>query len=274
LQSWATEKHSEIKYSGLKAKLFNNVTNEYAKTPTFNADIYVFCKQSATEHVDYDVLNLDQWQFYVTPASYLKQKNQKTLSENGLIKDGFVSVSFDQLGEEITRFGKVDKMTSNIEEIPLWGATSRRGWNEETIKNWLKTSEPSFEVSNFQKLLDFAEANAMNINPGNGLQPGFSFRTATSDKSALVTIWNISSYGADGPIQLGLSWRDIREGITNIPNADQRVQQIMNRKGGAFSNVEVGGSMLTLADLSPLDIENFNQGILKVLAIINDTRST
>ena len=44
----------------------------------------------------------------------------------------------------------------------------------------------------------------------------------------------------------------------------------MNRKGGALRDVEVGGIWLALSDLSPLDIENFTQGILEVLAIIND----
>ena len=274
LQSWATKELSEIKYSGLKAKLFNNVTDKYSETPTFNADVYVFCKQSATQHNDYDVLNLDQWQFYVAPVSYLKRKNQKTLSEKGLIKDGFNSVSFDQLRAEITRFEKEGELTSNTEEIPLWGATSSRGWNEEKIKNWLKSSESSFEVSNFQKLLDFAEAHAIQIIPGNGLQPGFSFRTSTPDDQGMLTIWILRTYGADSPVRLELSWTEIRDKITNIPNADQRVQQIINRKGGALRDVEVGGIWLALSDLSPLDIENFTQGILEVLAIINDKRNT
>ena len=88
------------------------------------------------------------------------------------------------------------------------------------------------------------------------------------------TVIKYLTYGADSPVRLELAWTEIRNKITNIPNADQRVQQIMNRKGGALRDVEVGGIWLALSDLSPLDIENFTQGILEVLAIINDKRNT
>ena len=90
----------------------------------------------------------------------------------------------------------------------------------------------------------------------------------------MLTIWILRTHGADSPVRLELAWTEIRNKITNIPNADQRVQQIMNRKGGALRDVEVGGIWLALSDLSPLDIENFTQGILEVLAIINDKRNT
>lgn len=63
LQVWEQRKLSRISFSGLRGRTWDR----YGVAPeaTYNADVYVFCVQSATSHDNYDPLDVEQWQFYV-----------------------------------------------------------------------------------------------------------------------------------------------------------------------------------------------------------------
>lgn len=101
LQAWAQRELSRISFGGLRARFWNPETGVYSDQKTFNADIYVMCKQCAVTHDEYDPLSIDQWQFYVVPSKYLIDKNQDSIGEGTLISDGHKSVQFDQLYEQI-----------------------------------------------------------------------------------------------------------------------------------------------------------------------------
>jgi hypothetical protein len=46
---------------------------------TYNADVYVFCVQTATTHEDYDPLDVGQWNFYVLPRTRAEALSYKSL---------------------------------------------------------------------------------------------------------------------------------------------------------------------------------------------------
>ena len=98
MQAWAQSELYPIQFGGLKAQAPDSGTEQ----STFNADIYVFCVQTAQSHAEYDSLNTDQWRFYVARSDFLKQKNQKTMRETTLRQSGFKSVTFSQIAQEFS----------------------------------------------------------------------------------------------------------------------------------------------------------------------------
>lgn len=64
LQAWTQKNLSRIVFSRLKARRWDPATGE-SSDATYNADVYVFCVQTATSHAEYDPLDVDQWEFYV-----------------------------------------------------------------------------------------------------------------------------------------------------------------------------------------------------------------
>ena len=264
LQAWATMKHSNINFSSLKGRVYDSESGEYSNEPGFNADIYVFCKHTATTHDQYEVLNLDQWEFYVVPLKFLQQRNTKSITEVRLIKDGYTAVSFNELGEE---FSKVEQEKA----IPLWEPRSGKGWNESNIKNWLNTADSSWEIRNFKKLLDFSENHATQIGPTRGKRPGFAFRTLNSKNNRLVTLWAIRGSGLNRPLRLENCWTYIRDGINHLNNPDKIFQQFLSESNGRLGDIEIGGEWTVLAEMSPSDVDDFTKAVVGFLSVIKDT---
>ena len=71
LQAWAQTRPSRIVFSGLRARTLS--LNVYAAEPTYNAQVYVFCVQTADDPAQYDPLDVRQWDFYVLPVAVLIQ---------------------------------------------------------------------------------------------------------------------------------------------------------------------------------------------------------
>ena len=266
LQAWSTLKHSTINFSSLKGRVFDSKTGEFSEEPSYNADVYIFCKQHAEQHADYDALDLDQWEFYVISREYLEGLGQKSVTEKRLIKDGIYSVPYHQLRSDFdTVCGgnrSANRQNSRVDD-GLWGATSRTGWNQSTINEYLKGSEPSFETKAFSALLDFAMKHADRIEPSSGVRPGFSYRFARPSDGSLVTIWTVRGHGPSLPLRLELSWSYVVEGFHDISAPDKILCNILNHLGAGFSNVEINGKWPILGELSPLDVDNFQQAILE-----------
>jgi len=86
LQAWSQKQPSRIVFTGLKGRRLNTRTNRYARTATYNADIYVFCVQIEKDPDGWDALDLGQWRFYLVTRSEIEQFNRKSLSLGSLAK--------------------------------------------------------------------------------------------------------------------------------------------------------------------------------------------
>jgi hypothetical protein len=74
LQSWYHAGYSKIEFSIGPTKEYNPDTNKLAKESKRQADIYVFCLLNHKDKETLDPLDLDQWEFYILPASVLNEK--------------------------------------------------------------------------------------------------------------------------------------------------------------------------------------------------------
>lgn len=99
LQAWPQRDLSTISFSGLRSKKLGP-DNRYSDQRTFNADVYVFCVQTAQSHDAYDPLDVSQWDFYVLPRSRVESIGYRS---SGLtrIKSVTQRVSFDGLAAAI-----------------------------------------------------------------------------------------------------------------------------------------------------------------------------
>ncbi len=69
------------------------------------ADVYVLCLENETDRLNYDPLDLSQWEFFVIPTFRLDETfgNQNSVSVRRLQQEGFRTVPFDKLKSEIDR---------------------------------------------------------------------------------------------------------------------------------------------------------------------------
>ena len=86
LQAWEQRTLTSVSFSGLKARTWSP-SSGYSETKTFNADVYVFCLQTAQTHDVYDALNVAQWSFYVLPNATLQRLNVATLTLGRLARE-------------------------------------------------------------------------------------------------------------------------------------------------------------------------------------------
>ena len=88
LQSWYHEEYSKIEFSIGPTKEYNPNTNKLATESKRQADIYVFCLLSHKDKETLDPLDLDQWEFYILPASVLNEKRvlQKKIGLASLLR--------------------------------------------------------------------------------------------------------------------------------------------------------------------------------------------
>ena len=57
LQAWRQRRQSRIEFTGLRGRVWDDDTGRSASA-TYNADVYVFAVQTATNHYDYDPLDV------------------------------------------------------------------------------------------------------------------------------------------------------------------------------------------------------------------------
>ena len=108
IQDWDQEKLSTIKWSGLKAKdLFwsTAINGPYVdKEPDYKSDVYVLALLKHQEPDTLDILDLDQWCFYVLKRDVLKEisGNRSSVSLSLLTRHNIEPVGFDELAKAIT----------------------------------------------------------------------------------------------------------------------------------------------------------------------------
>lgn len=88
IQSWHAGNYSKISF-GIEAKRsYNYDTNKYNFDVLRHADIYVFCLLKEKNANQINVLNTEQWHFYIVPTQTLNNLylRQKSISLNTLEK--------------------------------------------------------------------------------------------------------------------------------------------------------------------------------------------
>ena len=102
LQSWFQKDFSTISFSIRAAKSWDGLTNKQSENSERHAEIYVFCLLKHKDKKSLDPMNLDQWEFYVTPTKIL---NQYTRSKTSITLPSLQkltkSVSYDSLRDTI-----------------------------------------------------------------------------------------------------------------------------------------------------------------------------
>lgn len=105
LQAWAQSKSSNIKFGGLKSKKWTPQTG-YAEIESYNAQIYVFCVETATSHDQYNPLDLSQWEFYVISSDALEATGQRSFSLSRVRALAGGSLPFEALSAAIQAAGR------------------------------------------------------------------------------------------------------------------------------------------------------------------------
>lgn len=102
LQAWAQRRPSTISFSGLVAKTWAPQAG-YAADATYNADVYVFCVETATTHEEYNPLVLSQWDFYVMAKDVLAATGQRSLGLSSVRALTGEAVTFEELAHAIEK---------------------------------------------------------------------------------------------------------------------------------------------------------------------------
>lgn len=101
LQSWEQRQLSSITFGRLRGQRWSG-REGYAGDSSYNADVYVFCVQTATTHDDYDPLDVSQWSFYVVPSAAIEATGYKTIGLPTLLNLVDGPTEYHQLSAAIT----------------------------------------------------------------------------------------------------------------------------------------------------------------------------
>lgn len=106
IQDWDQEELSKISFAGLKAKTlyWSSAVSQYPRQPEdYKSDIYILSLLKHQDHKTLDILDIDQWCFYVLLKDELKRitKNGKSISIGKLEKNNIEPVHFKKLNEKV-----------------------------------------------------------------------------------------------------------------------------------------------------------------------------
>jgi hypothetical protein len=104
LQAWYHKKLSATVFTIRPTRIWNPDTNEFDTEIRRQADIYVFCVLKHKDKSSLDPLNLNQWDFYLLPASVLNvhMPAQKTISLSSLLRLSPVQATYETLRDSIS----------------------------------------------------------------------------------------------------------------------------------------------------------------------------
>ncbi|MGP4069478.1 hypothetical protein [Halobacillus sp. B29] len=102
LQAWEQQKPSKIIFNISEAKAWNSTTGKMSSEAQRNSECYVFCVYTDQDKSDYDILDVNRWDYFVLSTSFLDEffPQQKTISLSTIHK--FCSpVEFSNLKSKI-----------------------------------------------------------------------------------------------------------------------------------------------------------------------------
>ena len=104
IQDWDQNDYSIIKWSGLKAKelYYSDAVqkkSEMVKTVGYKSDIYVLALFKHQVHATLDILDMNQWCFYVLSKDEIRRltKDGNSISLSKINKNNISSVEFNEL---------------------------------------------------------------------------------------------------------------------------------------------------------------------------------
>ena len=102
IQSWPQDKISTIRFDIGKKKGWDSSTNTYLIEPVRSSDCYVFCLFTEKDIDKANVLDCNQWRFFVvdTKEINLKFRNQKSISLS-VVEQLTKPVSYSKLRETV-----------------------------------------------------------------------------------------------------------------------------------------------------------------------------
>lgn len=83
LQAWTQKKLSAPTFRVAAASAWAEAGG-WSDERTFNADVYVFCLQTAKTHEEYDPLDISQWQFYVADRAKVEARSGVSMGLSAL----------------------------------------------------------------------------------------------------------------------------------------------------------------------------------------------
>jgi hypothetical protein len=108
IQDWDQNDYSLIKWSGLKAKelYYSDAVqkkSDMVKTIAYKSDIYVLALFKHQDHATLDILDIDQWCFYVLSREEIKRitKDGNSISLQRLNKHNISPNSFNEIKQTI-----------------------------------------------------------------------------------------------------------------------------------------------------------------------------
>ncbi len=110
LQDWDQKELSKIQWSGLKARslYWSSAVSAFKKDEEkdYKSDIYILALLDHMDTETLDILNLDQWSFYVISKEQLRDigKNRNAISLVVLKKNGIPAIKFDALKQHIDQY--------------------------------------------------------------------------------------------------------------------------------------------------------------------------
>ncbi|MGH8526160.1 MAG: hypothetical protein ACREXY_18730 [Gammaproteobacteria bacterium] len=102
LQVWDQRRLSRIIFTGLRGRTWTPQDGESFEA-TFNADVYVFCVQTAQSHDEYNPLDVSQWDFYVVPRDEIVALGFKSIGLASLLRLTNGPVAYEGLSEAIKK---------------------------------------------------------------------------------------------------------------------------------------------------------------------------
>ena len=106
LQSWSTKCHSVIRFGSLQGRRFYPETNTYGDAPEIRAEVFVFAVQTELEPDSYDVLNIDDWDFYVVKADRVRDHAGQSVGIRWVEKYSTGKLPYRDLGKAILLAGQ------------------------------------------------------------------------------------------------------------------------------------------------------------------------
>jgi len=102
IQDWDQNDFSKILWSGLKAKTlyWSSAVSDFPRSPAdYKSDIYVLALFKHQDHATLDILDMDQWCFWVLTKDEIKEatKNGNSISLTKLEKLGIEPISFNEM---------------------------------------------------------------------------------------------------------------------------------------------------------------------------------
>ena len=100
MQAWDQRRPSKIVFTGLTGRTWSPQQGESPES-TYNADVFVFCVQTAITHEAYDPLDINQWEFYVLSRESVVATTYKSLSLPALLRLTGGPIAYDEHAEAI-----------------------------------------------------------------------------------------------------------------------------------------------------------------------------